>query len=808
MTMKYFIVYLLLLYVGSMRAQHTQTIRGQITDADTEMPLIGATIVLLENEESYGSTTDIDGNYRLEQVQIGRVSVAISYIGYEEKIIPNIVVNSGKEVILDVSLVESATRIDEVVVVAYKEKGNAKNEMVLVSGRSVSPEQTSRYAGGFNDPSRIVANFAGVATTQDGGNDIIVRGNSPKYVQWRLEGMQITNPNHFGDQSAVGGSVSTLNNNILDNSDFYTGAFTAEYGDVLSGVYDVKFRTGNNEKREAVFGVGLLGMDLTLEGPLKKNYGGSYLVNYRYSTAGLVNDLGLLGDIGGVPSFQDAAFKIVLPTKGAGVFSVYGLGGQSDFLWEDVKPETWVTPGNAFQRPEIIEDYQKAASLYNIGVNHTIPIAKNSYLKTGIIYSTESIDDEVFQFEYGLLDGKPDLDSLIASRVSFQNDLRKTTIRAASTYHHKFNAKHKIEIGTKFTQFGYVVNQEQLREEGEGSVTLLDFDEHLNTLRNFVNWKYRITEKLTMVTGLHNMNVLFNKKSTSESRFALSWQATKTATFNVGFGEHSTMESIHNYFTKVQDENGLLKEPNLDLDLLKARHYVLGFEKKLSSKIRTKLEAYYQQLYDLPVANDPTSSYATINEGLDFQYVELVNLGTGKNYGIEATVERYFEDNYYFLVNASLYESKYTALDGIERDARYNGNFVANFLCGKEFINLGKKNNQSLTINLKGYYGGGRRITPLLRDGQGQLAVQPDQNLFYDESNPYSKRLSDLYQVNLSASYKWNKKKSTHELFLNIDNVTDYKGQISEYYDVDAEGSVGYVTQFGIFPNLMYRVYF
>ncbi|RYF74091.1 MAG: carboxypeptidase-like regulatory domain-containing protein, partial [Cytophagaceae bacterium] len=261
----------------------SQTVRGTVVDSDSQLPLIGATVLVTGSKPLVGTTTDVNGNFKLTSVPTGRITLLLSYLGYEPKAIPDIVVNSGKEVVLTLSMQESTQKLAAVVVTANQAKGQALNEMALISARSISPEETSRYAGGFNDPSLIMSNFAGVANNPNGNNDIIVRGNSPKYVQWRLEGVQITNPNHFADQGAIGGGLSTLNNNILATSDFYTGAFAPEYGDVLSGVYDVKLRTGNNEKREAVLGVGILGTDLTLEGPLKKGYGGSYLVNYRYS---------------------------------------------------------------------------------------------------------------------------------------------------------------------------------------------------------------------------------------------------------------------------------------------------------------------------------------------------------------------------------------------------------------------------------------------------------------------------------------------------------------------------------------------
>ncbi len=788
----------------------TQTVRGVIADADSKLPLVGATVFIPNSNPVRGAITDSDGVFRLENVPIGRINLKCSYVGYDEKMVSNIVVNSGKEAVLNIYLTEAFATLDQVVITANTNKGEALNEMAILSARSISPEQTNRYAGGFNDPSRIMSNFAGVSNTQDGSNDIIVRGNSPKYFQWRLEGVEITNPNHFGDQSAVGGSVSTLNNNMLATSDFYTGAFAPEYGDALSGVYDIGLRTGNNEKTEAVFGFGLLGTELTLEGPFKKGYSGSYLVNYRYSTASLAGNLGLL-DFGGVLNFQDLSFKVVLPTAKAGVFSLFGLGGKSDFLLEDVTPALWETPGNGSMKSQINEDYKKGAYLANTGLNHTININDKSYLHSTLAYSSEGVDDDVFEKTVVKIydnDGNFLRDSSVSTKLNFSSRLQKNTLRGAVTYNAKINTRHKIQVGTKYTLFGYTFEQSALQEESGERFTLVDFQENIGTLRNFVSLRSRLTEKLTMVSGVHHMAVLYNQQNTLEPRLAFHWQSSPTDAFSAGYGKHSSMESVHHYFAKVEQPDGTVTEPNKDLDLLKAHHVVLGYEKRFGKYLSAKIETYYQHLYNLPVENLDTSFFATINEGLEFRHVALVNKGTGKNYGVELTIERFFDKNLYVLFNTSVFQSKYQSLEGVERNTPYNGNYLLNFLCGKEFEHLGKKKNQTLGLNAKVFFAGGRRIIPLLRDDDGNLAVEPENNQFWDYEKAYENKLEDVYQVILSASYRWHKPRATHELFLNLDNLTNTKGKISEFYDEDEPDKVAYLTQFGFFPNVLYRVYF
>ncbi|MBL4707918.1 MAG: carboxypeptidase-like regulatory domain-containing protein, partial [Flavobacteriales bacterium] len=673
----------------------TQTVRGTVVDADSKMPLIGATIKIVNSNPLKGTSADLSGSFRFDKVPVGRIALQLSYIGYEVKIIPNLVVNSGKEVVLTLNMQESVVSMDEVVIRPDKEKGKAMNEMSLVGARSISPEESNRYAGPFNDPSRIVSNYSGVAASQDGSNDIIVRGNSPKYMQWRLEGVQITNPNHFADQNAVGGSgISALNNNLLATSDFYTGAFSPEYGDVLSGVYDIKLRAGNNEKFEGSAAIGILGTDLTLEGPLKKGYGGSYLFNYRYSTISLVRDLGLV-DVDGVPKYQDAAFKIQLPTKKMGIFSFFGIAGSSGSKLEDVVILDGWTEGDKPRPYDVAaQDYETQSYLLNTGVNHTLMLNERSFLKTTLAYSIDGIKDDVYESKFVTIsdpNGNSLGDSTTEKALNYKARLKKTAYRGALTYHNKINAKNKIQIGTKYNLFTYHNNQSMVRNDPTARVDLLNFQENIGTVRNFFAWKHRFNQDITMVMGFHNMNVLYNHKSTLEPRVAFNWKLSNKNTLSAGYGKHSNMESVHNYFAKVEQEDGSVIEPNKHLDLLKAHHFVLGFERRFSENLLGKVEVYYQDLYNLPVENNDTSYYATINEGIDYRYVDLVNKGTGKNYGVEFTLERFFSNNYYYLINASLYNSTYKSLEGVERNTQYNGNYLVNVLFGKEFKKLGKR---------------------------------------------------------------------------------------------------------------------
>jgi hypothetical protein len=803
-------ILLTLLTTWAFSQKFTQTVRGTVIDNDNKLPLIGVIVAVPGTIPQIAASTDINGNFRLEKVPIGRISLQLNYVGYDAITLSNIEVNSGKEVFLELSMKESIIKIDDVVVKAYRKKGEAINDMALLSSKSISTEQTKRYTGGMEDPARVVSSFAGVTSSPDGSSDIIVRGNSPKYMQWRLDGIEIPSPYHMDDQNASMGALTALNNNLLSTSDFYTGAFSAEYGNVLSNVMDVKLRSGNNEKMEATCGIGILGTDLTLEGPFKKGYAGSYLINYRYSTVSLMNKIGLV-DVDGVVNYQDATFKILLPSKKSGTFSIFGLGGLSGFSMDNIKPGAFSTPGSASENASIAKDYDKAAFLANVGINHILTVNNNSFVKTSLSYSGNGFDDDIYSSEMIKIydnDGVFSGDSAINRHQSFDSHVMNSAFRGSISYSNKINAKNKIQVGTNYTLSLFDYNQNIFNKQSAAMMNVTDFRKNGSLLNTYINWKSSINDKITLVAGLHSMNVLINNKYTLEPRIALNWKLGNSSSVHAGYGKHSTMESVHNYYTKIQQPDGTVTEPNKNLGLLKSDHYVIGYEKRFGSNLLAKVEAYYQNLYNLPVENLDTSYYATINEGIEYRYVALVNKGIGKNYGVEFTLERFFDDNYYFLINATLYDSKYKSLEGVWRNTQYNSRYLVNFLCGKEFRNLGHKQNKTLAVNAKVFLGGGKKYIPLLRDAQGNVAVDPANNTFWDYEKAYNDKLDNIYYVNLSVSYKINRSNATHEIFIDMMNLTNNQARLSEYYDDSKQGKVGYLRQMYFIPNIMYRIYF
>ncbi|AEW00857.1 hypothetical protein A4D02_12930 [Niastella koreensis] len=365
-----------MLYYLTGFAQLAQNIRGTVTDQLLQTPIAGATVVITGTDKKV--VADSLGNFRIPNVAAGTYTLLITCINYADAVASNIVVNTGKEVVLTITMETKVRTEKEVVITANSKKNRPLNDMSVVSARAFTVEETQKYAAAVNDPLRMVTGFAGVASADDGGNDIAIRGNATTGLLWRMEGVDIPNPNHFSEAGGSGGGISILSSQTLANSDFLTGAFAAEYGNALSGVFDLKLRKGNNEKNEYALQAGFLGLNAAAEGPLAHK--GSYLVNYRYSTLSLLNKMGL--DLSqGTTNFQDLSYNIYLPTKNKGIFTVFGFGGLSS---DNQKIET------DSSKWEMQDDRYAGKFIANTGatgITHTIPIDNQTTLKSALAYS-------------------------------------------------------------------------------------------------------------------------------------------------------------------------------------------------------------------------------------------------------------------------------------------------------------------------------------------------------------------------------------------------------------------------------------
>ncbi len=771
----------------------TQTIRGTILDVDAQIPLIGANVLIANTDPLLGTSTDLDGKFKIENVPVGRHTIQVSYLGYEPQSLNSILVNSGKELVLNIELQESMNQLAEVIVKASDQQDISKalNEFATVSARTFSVEETARYAFSAFDPSRMAQNYAGVSigATDDLSNEIVIRGNSPTGVLWRMEGIEVTNPNHFSSMGSSGGGISMLSSSTLSNSDFYTGAFPSEFGNALSGVFDLNLRKGNNEKREFSFMLGALGIEASTEGPIGEKGKASYLFNYRYSTLGLLNEIGLnpVGDI--LPSYQDLSFKINIPTEKAGTFSLFGLGGTNlaEFIPEQDSVK-WISEYDA-------EGFKEPQKIGMVGLSHRILLSQKSYLHSTFLASYENTKEDVYSL---------DATDNYKQKLFYKDNIGQTAYRFRTSYNLKINNKNTFQVGAIIGQKDFVFKAEELNEENNKLETIFDNNGSTATLQSFAQWKHRFTEELTLNAGAHYTLMGLNNKMVLEPRAALAWQMNKSHRFGLSAGFHSKMEPLALYLFEGSFPDGTKIEHKKHLGFTKAFHGVVSYDYAIAPKLRFKSEIYYQHIYNVPIENKTGSKQSILNALDVWDLIDLENAvadGKGNNYGIDLTLEKFFADQYYFMATGSLFESNYTAIDGKTYGTRFNGNYQANVLGGKEF-SVGKKGNKTLGVNTKFILSGGNRYTPVDFEASkiaGYEIRKTDQ--------PFAARTPAYARIDLGLSYRINTNSLTHTIMLDFQNLTNRQNTYAQFYNSETEKLESY-TLTGFFPNFNYRIEF
>lgn len=791
MKLNFFSIILFFVLPFSLSAQ--QTVRGVITDKDSKETIPFANIIIKNSNPSIGTTSDESGKFVLNNVPIGKQTFIVSFVGYETITLSNINVTAGKEVLLNIGLIENLESLDEVIITAEKKKEKTVNEFSTVSARSLNIEEANKYAASFGDPARQVQNFAGVTGNGDDlNNEIVIRGNSPNTLLWRLEGVEVPNPNHF--VYSTGGAVSMLSSNVLDKTDFFTSAFPAEYGNGLAGVFDLRFRKGNNKKRETTIDAGFLGLGIATEGYFSKKSEASYLINYRYSTVSILDKIGVKLSEGANLNYQDLNYNINLPTSKIGTFNIYGLYGKNIIKSSDTASESesgTPTTGN-FQNSS-----NNNVSTFITGLGHRIFLKDRTYLKTNISYSLDGANLKEETKNNGVID--PLKGSEFDSKIE--------ALRLSSFINHKFNAKHTIRTGVTLSHLKEKTISYHTGSNDIGHLVPTNdkVDGNSTIFQSYFQWKYRATDKLTLNSGLHFLHFAKTNSSAVEPRLGLNYKLNNKHSLSFGAGLHSRAERLSTYLVKADANAQFL---NTNLGLSKALHYVLGYNWRLSKNTHFKAEAYYQNLFNLPVDNTGQTGYNVINAQLfdvfNITDIPLTNDGKGKNYGIEFTLERFINKGFYYLTTLSLYDSKYKIGNSSYYNTRFNGNYVFNFLAGKEF-KIGNRSNKTLGVNAKFNLTGGQRFTAI--DEAASISNQTE--IF--STIPYTEKVKDYYRLDLGINYQWNKKKSTHSLGFNIQNVTNRLNKtVPDYFYDDATNKITKTTTElnGLLPVLKYSINF
>lgn len=753
----------------------SQTIRGQIIDIDSKSCLSDVHVLITNDKDSLGTITDRSGFFEFTTVSIGSFNLFASIVGYESKYLKSLTLNAGKECIALIELKQSVTELPETIVKAHNRTYSSLNDMTTVSSRIINFEAAQRLPVSFSDPSRIVLNYAGIISNNDESNNIIIRGNSPKNILWRLEGVEIPNPSHFTDQGGAGGSVCILNENLLQNSEFLTSAFSAEYGNALSGVFDINYRKGNKNVREHSFQLGFLGVDFSSEGPFKKGSSATYLIGYRFSTVNFLVKSGLIQNADVHPSYQDLSFNLNLPTSKLGMFNIYGSGGISNLK------KTYSLSTDVFK-----------SKLGIIGLTNKYIFNEKAYIKTTVSYTTNN--NILNHTEEGYFSPQS------------QNDYKQSSFNISTLVNKKYNAKHLLRIGftirdINYTYFNELIDYRYIDTTDNFKLLRTIFNDdngRTNTLQSFASWKFTINNNLSIISGIHYIHLFLNNHYSIEPRLGLKWTINQNQILSFGAGLHSKIEPLPTYLGFGYQTDSIHNNQNLDLS--KALHIILGYDYFFNENLHLKFEIYFQQLFNIPIGiHDKYYSVLNIENIVDG--VLLTNNGLGRNYGIELSFEKDFSKNYYFIINASLYNSLFSQNDNNYKNTRYNGNYTSNIIFGKEFkLNINKNNRLGISFTSKLF--GGQREFPIDME-----LTSLSSKIRYDYSKGYSTQLSDYFRIDLSIYLKLNHSKSSSRIRLDIQNLTNRQNELNKYFD-KYDNQIKSIKQLGLIPVLSYKIEF
>lgn len=785
--------------VGMLMPQRVmaQTLKGTVTDAITGETLIGAAVKVVELPGT-GGVTNMDGEFNISLTKSGRYTIETSYVGYEPSILKEVLVAGAKEVVLDITLRENSSELSEVVVKPRVNKESTVNPTALAGGMMLSMEEASRYAGGYNDPARLVTAFAGVAGAGD-GNGISVHGNAPQFMKYRLEGVEIFTPNHFSGLYDAGyGMVSALNSNVITNSDFFVSTFNSSYNNALSGVFDVKMRAGNNSKFENGVQVGSVGIEWTSEGPISKKHNSSFIVNYRFGFTTLAREMKILETNGSAFDFQDLSIKLNFPTKKAGTFSIFALG----FI-----DKSWDTDLKIQDIHTIYDASYTDGKLYNavVGVSHKIYFDNKWTWRTTAAYNMQhnKVDMRYSGLEFDenkrpiAFDGTSHPFSHLKQnedRAMFNTELSK-----------QINPRWLIQFGGEYSHRFFDLSYRTAEYVYEPVPDKPYYATKDNTGLASVFWSnlWKPTDNLSVNFGVSGSYFLLSKDFSVEPRASVKWEPGKRHSISFGYGLHSMIEQLDAYF--FRNEDGTLA--NKDLGFSKAHHFLATYMYKFTDNLNLRFNAYYQYGFNVPVGING-STYCTVNRLFNYVEEPLVNKGNTRNYGADITLEHYMSKGFYGQLNFSLFKSQYRGLDKKWRNQLYDRGYMFKVLGGKEWM-MGKRKQNVFNVSAKYTLQGALRHTPIdvaaMQANVDAGLIDPEP--IYKDNEVMTMKFDPISLIDLTISYKINCKKVSHTIAFEGINLLQNETPYAQHYDFGTRQIRDDKSGISL-PNLFYRLDF
>ena len=765
---KHLITLLLLLHTINLFAQ-TSVIKGRVYNSINNEPIPFANVLI--DSMRIGSTTDINGNYRIENLQPGIYNVACSFVGFKKAIIYEVIVTSARPAVLDIPLNEETAALGEVVVKAARFN---KTEESPVSLRAISATEIYRNPGGNRDISKVISVLPGVASTISFRNDIIVRGGAPNENRFFLDGIEVPNINHFATQGSSGGPVGMVNVNFIREVDFYAGAFPVNRGNALSSIMNFRQIDGNDEKLTGTFMAGSSDIGLTLDGPAGKN--STFLLSARRSYLQFLFEALKLPFL---PTYNDFQYNQVFKIDDKNRLTLIGLGAIDDFSLNESVNEG-ISDSTVINRNNYILGNSPVYSQWNyaIGAKWT-HFSDNSY-QTFVI-SRNHLDNSSIKYQDNI--ESPERLLLDYNSREIENKLRVESTKRINGW--------KWNVGAGYQNVRYT-NSTFNKIERNGQVAIIDFDSELN-MNKFALFsqvsRAVLQNRLTLSLGLRTdfsdySSEMGNPFDQLSPRLSASYAITQKLSANFNTGRYFQLPA-YTVMGYRDAENTLVNKEN-GITYIQSDHVVGGLEFNPTEYSKITLEGFYKTYDNYPFLLVDSISLA--NLGGDFGVIgneAVKSTSKGRSYGVELLMQQKLSTTIYGIVSYTWVRSEFKDKHEKYVPSAWDNRHILNITAGKKL----KKNWEA---GMKFRLLGGAPYTPYDRELTARKEIwdvarkgQVDWNRLNEERFPVS------HGLDIRIDKRWYFKKWTLNTYMDIRNLYNFQATLPPLLDVvkDADGN-------------------
>jgi len=705
-------------------------------------------------EGGISTTTDADGYFILENIDKVLVDVLIEKTDYYPYLARQINLTNSNNIQIRVPLSSGFVKLQDVVVMAQRTTLNSTKTVVDVKTLNKAP-------GVFDDPSRVLQALPSVRGTNDQANHISIRGNSPNSTKWYLEDLEIINPNHLNNAgidsdliSTSGGGVLLLSGQVLENTTFFNSAFPANYANSIGGIVNLDLNRGSEQNYNHRFKIGLLGIDVGSKGPITKKAGKSnYLVNYRYSTIGLLTNLGVeVGDETIV--FQDFVFNVEQSISPDLDMKLYGFWGQSS---------------NKFEHDSIADSTTEDKFLYDIIFN-----SNNINVGSQLNYNLSDNNLLYAKINYGNQQNSRN-QTLKLDNTSTRDELNQQKLSI------RFGWNNNFDRGVFKSALTFTNDINQLGDTGDAISNSYLYAGFSNSI------EIQLNTKISANAGLNLIYYDLYNEFLVEPRLSLSAQLTDQLNTTLKYGKHSQ----YPYFRIVNLPTAE------DLSTEKAHHYNWSVQYNLN-RVKLLGGLYYQQVYDVAIDTISGGFFSAVNQfstPID-QFVQ--STGKARNYGFEWQAIYESPKNLTLNLSGSISKSRFNTFDNQWFDSRFDQEYSLIAAVSKDFL-LSK--NRVLGINAKSTYMGGLKYTPIALDA----SLNSDRIVFSNEI--FASQYPDFFRIDMKLYLQKKKKKRSTEWSLDIQNLTNASNLAFITLDRN-RGELVERNQLGLIPILSYKIDF